>query len=173
MTFRLTPDQLEAFDRLAEGRGGRSGVLRRLVATALAGVNALPNLPQAERSQAGRVTFTLNEAEMGVLEATAKGRGLTRAQWVRALVVRRLRMKGRTDESLRLAIGPIRSELRRIGINLNQAVKIANAAANEAKSDDIADQLEKIIDLRIAVNEQLAAITNAMRGDYDYWAVTE
>ncbi len=174
LKFRLPAEQLAAFDRLAEGRGGRAGIMRRLVSAALSNADALPRVaPAPEYSKGVRISFTLSALEVAVAESHAEAKGLTRAQWVKALVVRHIKLKGRTDDALRKAAGPIRKELRRIGVNLNQAVKAANAAARDGKTDDLIERLEAVIALRELINEQRSALEAAMRGDYEYWKVPE
>ena len=80
-------------------------------------------------------------------------------------------MKGRVDDSLLAELAPIRMQLLRIGRNLNQAMKAANAAMLETGDKQIEDDLKRIADMRMVISEQVEAVGDAMRGDSSYWTV--
>lgn len=71
LTIRVDRATLNAFDALAEGRGGRSALLRSLLTQVLRQTGEAPKVqPQAERST-NRISFRVTDAEMAVLEARA------------------------------------------------------------------------------------------------------
>ena len=82
-------------------------------------------------------------------------------------------MKSRVDDGLLAELAPIRMQLLRIGRNLNQAMKAANASMMPDGDKQIGDELRRIADMRIEVSEQVAAVGDAMRGDTSYWAVAD
>ena len=71
------------------------------------------------------------------------------------------------------ALAPIRSQLIRIGRNINQAMKAANVILVSGKGDLIAEELAHIAQMRGDLSEQIAAIRSAMEGDYSYWQVPD
>ena len=82
-------------------------------------------------------------------------------------------MKSRVDDGLLAELAPIRMQLLRIGRNLNQAMKAANAAMPPNGDKRIEDELRRIADMRLEASEQVAGIGDAMRGDAEYWAVAD
>jgi hypothetical protein len=89
------------------------------------------------------------------------------------LVRRHLALKSRVDDALLAELAPIRMQLLRIGRNLNQAMKAANAAMLESGDKVIEPELRRIADMRMEISEQVTAVGDAMRGDASYWAVPE
>jgi hypothetical protein len=164
LTARIDAATLAAFDAFAEGRGGRSVVLRQLVEQA-----ARDNVdaPRVDR----RESFT--DVENAVLEHRADQRSTDRSGWIKALVRRHLGLKSRVDDGLLAELAPIRMQLLRIGRNLNQAMKAANASMLPDGDKQIGGELRRIADMRMEVSEQVAAVGEAMRGDTSYWAVAD
>src|SRR3546814_18390000 len=62
-------------------------------------------------------------------------------------------------------------QLLRIGRNLNQAMKAANAAMLDTGDKRIEPELRRIADMRMEISEQVTAVGDAMRGDASYWTV--
>jgi hypothetical protein len=92
---------------------------------------------------------------------------------VKALVRRHLGLKQSSDDGLVEALLPIRSQLIRIGRNINQAMKAANVILVAGKNDSIAAELQSITAMRAELNEQIVAVRAAMQGDYSYWVVPD
>lgn len=173
LTIRLDRATLGAFDALAAGRGGRSALLRSVLAQVLQQAGDAPLVqPQAERST-NRVTISLTDAEMAVLETRAAERGTDRAGWVKALTRRHLGLKGSVDAGFRESLGLVRKQLQRIGRNLNQATRAGNAVALADNGLQIEGELRRIIEMRQEVNDQIAALGEALRGDLSYWKVAD
>ena len=82
-------------------------------------------------------------------------------------------MKSRVDDGLLAELAPIRMQLLRIGRNLNQAMKAANAAMLESSDKQIEPELHRIADMRMEIAEQVTAVGEAMRGDASYWMVAD
>jgi len=173
MTVRVDRATLAAFDALAEGRGGRSALLRSMLDQAMSRVADTPRVSRRSEPAGNRVSITLTDAELAVLDERAAMRGLDRAGWIKALARRHIGLKGRVDDGMREAVAPIRMQLQRIGRNLNQAMKAGNAAMMIDSSLQIERELARIIDMREEINEQVAALGEAMRNDMSFWQVAD
>jgi hypothetical protein len=64
-------------------------------------------------------------------------------------------------------------QLLRIGRNLNQAMKAANASMLESGDKQIEPELRRIADMRMEISEQIAGVGDALRGDASYWTVAD
>ena len=173
LTARIDAATLAAFDSFAEGRGGRSAVLRQLVEQAARENVDAPRVERRESAATNRVSLRFTEVENAVLEHRASQRGTDRSGWIKALVRRHIGLKSRVDDGLLAELAPIRMQLLRIGRNLNQAMKAANASMLEGGDKQIEGELQRIADMRMEVSEQVAAVGEAMRGDTSYWAVAD
>ncbi len=173
MTVRVDRATLAAFDALAEGRGGRSALLRSMLDQAMSRVADAPRVAPRAEPAGNRISITLTDAEMAVLDARATKRGIDRAGWIKALVRRHLGLKGHVDDGLRDALAPIRMQLQRIGRNLNQAMKAGNAAMMADSGLQIERELGRIVDMRGEIGEQVAALGDALRNDLSFWQVAD
>lgn len=173
MAVRVDRSTLAAFDALAEGRGGRSALLRSMLDQAMQNVATAPRVSARAESATGRLSITLTPTELAVVDQRAAERGTDRAGWVKALVRRHVGLKGDVDDGFRDAVAPIRMQLQRIGRNLNQAMKAGNAAMMADSGLQIDRELRRIADMREEINEQIAALGAALRGDASYWEVAD
>jgi hypothetical protein len=173
LTARIDVATLAAFDAFAEGRGGRSVVLRQLVEQAARENVDAPRVERRGSAASNRVSLRFTDVENTVLEHRASQRSTDRSGWIKALVRRHLCLKSRVDDGLISELAPIRMQLLRIGRNLNQAMKAANASMLPDGDKQIGGELRRIADMRTEVSEQVAAVGDAMRGDTSYWAVAD
>jgi hypothetical protein len=173
LTARVDRELLAAFDALAEGRGGRSALLRTVLQQSLRHVADAPRIAPREDSAGNRVSLRFTDAEIAVLDHRAADRGIDRAGWIKALVRRHLALKANVDDGMRDAVAPIRMQLQRIGRNLNQAMKAGNAAMMADSGLQIDRELRRIVDMREEINAQITALGDAMRGDAAYWQVAD
>ena len=173
LSARIDADTLAAFDGYAEGRGGRSAVLRQLIEQAAATHRAAPHIERPYGAAAIRISLRFTDTENLVIAHRAAQRSTDRARWIKALVRRHVGLKGRVDDGLLAELAPIRMQLLRIGRNLNQAMKAANTAMLETGDQQIEPELHRIADMRMEITEQVAAIGEAMRGDASYWTVAD
>lgn len=173
LTARIDAATLAAFDRFAEGRGGRSVVLRQLVERAAFENHDKPHIERRESAATNRISLRFTDVENAVLEHRAAQRSTDRSGWIKALVRRHLNLKARVDDGLLAELAPIRMQLLRIGRNLNQAMKAANISMLPEGDGQIGGHLRRIADMRMEVSEQVAAVGDAMRGDASYWAVAD
>lgn len=173
LTARIDAATLAAFDTFAEGRGGRSVVLRQMIEQAASANADAPRVDRRESVATNRVSMRFTDVENAVLEHRASQRSTDRSGWIKALVRRHLGLKSRVDDGLIAELAPIRMQLLRIGRNLNQAMKAANASMMPDGDKQIGGELRRIADMRMEVSEQVAAVGDAMRGDTAYWAVAD
>ena len=173
LSARIDADTLAAFDDYAEARGGRSAVLRQLIEQAAAAHVDAPHIERSDAAVSNRISLRFTETENLVIAHRAAQRSTDRARWIKALVRRHIGLKGCVDDGLLAELAPIRMQLLRIGRNLNQAMKAANAAMLETGNKQIESEIRRIADMRMEVSEQVAAVGEAMRGDASYWTVAD
>ena len=160
------PDDLAArFTRTALMAGGRSAMLRRLMASAVDPTFALAPAPRPRAD--ARVSIRLTAREAARVEAEARPMGLRNAAWIAALVRRRL-----LDEpsfgpvETQMLIG-VRAELRRIGVNVNQIARALNTAVLEGRVLDA--EVSSIEAFRRELRHHIAALGEAFAGNLAYW----
>ena len=173
LSARIDAETLAAFDGYAEGRGGRSAVLRQLIEQAAAAHGDAPQIERPDGAAFNRISLCFTDTENLVIARRAAQRSTDSARWIKALVRRHIGLKGRVDDGLLAELAPIRMQLLRIGRNLNQAMKAANAAMLETGDKQIEPELRRIADMRMEVSEQVTAVGDAMRGDASYWTVAD
>lgn len=173
LTIRLDADALAAVDIFAVGRGGRSAVLRQMIEQTVREIADRPFIDRPEGAAHNRVSLRFTDVEIAVIAHRASQRSTDRAGWIKALVRRHLALKSRVDDGLIAELAPIRMQLLRIGRNLNQAMKAANASMLETGDKQIEPELRRIADMRMEISEQVTAVGDAMRGDASYWAVPD
>ena len=173
LSVRVETQALAAFESFAVGRGGRSALLRQMIERTLQESADRPHIDRPEGAARNRVSLRFTEVEIAVIAYRASQRSTDRAGWIKALVRRHLALKSRVDDGLLSELAPIRMQLLRIGRNLNQAMKAANAAMLETGDKQIEPELRRIADMRMEIAEQVTAVGDAMRGDARYWAVAD
>ena len=173
MTARVEAAALAAFDAYAIARGGRGAVLRQLIDQALRDAATAPRVAPFAEPATTRISLRFTDVENAVLAHRAAQRSTDRSGWIKALVRRHLALKSRVDDGLLAELAPIRMQLLRIGRNLNQAMKAANAAMLETGDKHIEPELQRIAEMRLEISEQVTAVGDAMRGDASYWAVAD
>lgn len=173
LTARVDRELLAAFDAVAEGRGGRSALLRTVLQQSLKNVADAPRIAARVDSAGNRVSLTFTDAETAVLDHRAAERGIDRAGWIKALARRHIALKVGVDDGLRDAVAPIRMQLQRIGRNLNQAMKAGNAAMMVDSGLQIERELRRIADMREEINEQIGALADVLRGEIAFWEVAD
>ena len=170
---RIDVEMLAAFDAFAVARGGRSAVLRNLIVQAAEASKDVPHFEPPEGAASNRISLRFTDTELAVITHRAAQRSTDRARWIKALVRRHIGLKGRVDDGLLAELAPIRMQLLRIGRNLNQAMKAANASMLETGDKQIEPELRRIVDMRMEISEQVTAVGEAMRGDASYWTVAD
>ena len=165
ISLRL-PDEVAArLSAVAASEGGKSALLRRLIADVLnaspARIAALPvGRPQ-------KITVRFRESEMRQLADTARQRGMTRTGWIVALVRSRLGSPVQHSLEEHAALRAIVRELNRIGGNINQIARAANISVLQGRV--VEPDLSAIRDARSAIDLALAQLHGALDGNTDYW----
>ena len=98
---------------------------------------------------------------------------MKRTEWIVALIQSRLREAPVPVIDQLQALVDIRRELRAIGKNVNQAVKALHAANMEDSRLDLGREVERVASFKGAIDEQIGAIGEALRGDLAYWHTSD
>jgi len=166
-TVRLPPDLALRFDAAASVCGGRSRLLRRLIEASA--VDGEPRAgPAPAEPLAGKLTLRLGAADLTAVEAAAVAVGLSRTQWVVALVRRRLHAQPQLSPPEAAAFIEIQRDLRRIGVNLNQIARTVNATVPGGRAPDL--ELARIFAFAEEVRGGLSGLRRAFEGNLDYWS---
>ncbi|MDB5459450.1 MAG: hypothetical protein JWO72_1191 [Caulobacteraceae bacterium] len=110
----------------------------------------------------------LTAAEAAGVDVEAAALGLRRATWISALVRRRVLGQPTFARSDALLLTGVRSELRRIGVNVNQIARALNTAVLEGRVLDT--ELTAVDDLRRELRAHILALGEAFEGNLAYWA---
>ncbi|HEY3949610.1 plasmid mobilization relaxosome protein MobC [Phenylobacterium sp.] len=167
-SVRVPDDLASRFDGVAAGFGGRSARLRQLIegACAVAGpqVKAAP-----EPRTAMRMMVRLAAPEARHVATESARLALPRAAWVAALVRRHARGVPTFSRPDELAVIAIQSELRRIGVNVNQIARALNTAVMEGRV--LEAELGEVAAFRRELRDHLLAVREAFQGNLTYWDV--
>ncbi|MBK1976276.1 plasmid mobilization relaxosome protein MobC [Brevundimonas diminuta] len=164
-SVRVANDVAQRFDAAAADTGGRSATLRRLIGTVAAPTHVVPSGPRT----AARLMVRLTAPDAAGVDAEAAAMGLRRAAWVAALVRRRVRGRPTFSRSDELMLIAIQTELRRIGVNINQIARALNTSVTEGKVLDL--ELAYLDDLRAEIRGHLSALHEAFEGNLAYWEI--
>jgi hypothetical protein len=107
---------------------------------------------------------------MRLVDREAQTQGLTRAGWVRALVRRRVLGTPTFSPAETQVLFGVRQEIRRIGVSVNQIVRVMNTAVLEGRALDT--ELHELQALRLELRAHLQGLAEAFEGKLDYWAVS-
>ena len=166
---RVADGMAARFDAWAAGQGGRSPALRHLIEAACPpAAAALPGGPLGPRPVKLTVRLTARDAEG--LDAVAGELGLTRSAWSAALIRRSLQGRPTFRRSDELVLLATLSELRRIGVNVNQMARALNTAVLEGRVLDT--QLIAVDGLRRELRAHLHGLREAFEGNLTYWATS-
>jgi hypothetical protein len=94
--------------------------------------------------------------------------GLTPNGWVAALIRHRLHGKPTFQRGEAIALLAIQSEVRRIGVNVNQIARALNTAVMEGKVLDL--ELAYLDTLRTELRAHMFTLREAFEGNLAYWA---
>ncbi|WP_340318228.1 plasmid mobilization protein [Rhizorhabdus argentea] len=165
-TFLVPDADAAQFDRIAEGHGGRSALLRRLIGAVVHGEAMSEGAVAPREGRADqRLEILVTKGEATAVEALAAQRGMKRSAWLVNLVRRRLHRSPEPAPPEAKSLEAIRSELRRIEVNINQIAQ----APGQGGSGDLG-RLEALV---VEIRASIAAVGAARRGDLSYWEVAE
>ena len=165
ISLRVSDEVAAAFSILAATQGGKSALLRRFIADALAA--PAPRLSALPVGRPEKVTVRFRESEMRQLAEVSCQRGMTRTGWIVALVRSRLASPVQHSPSEHDALRAIVRELNRIGGNINQIARAANASVLRGMA--VEPDLSAIQEAKLVVEIELAQLRNALHGNADYW----
>ncbi len=164
---RVTDELAARFDAWAAGQGGRSPALRHLIEAACPPVGAAPSGGRLGHRPV-KLTVRLAARDAVDLDAVARDLGLTRNAWSAALIRRALQGRPTFRRSDELVLLATLSELRRIGVNVNQMARALNTAVLEGRVLDT--QLTAVDDFRRELRAHLGGLHEAFEGNLTYWA---
>jgi hypothetical protein len=167
--LRLSDNLAARFDGWAAEHGGRSPALRHLIEQASSAGAPSCDAPSRLGSRPVKLTVRLAAADGRGLDTAAAEMGLTRNAWAAALIRRRLHARPTFRRSDELSLLAIHTELRRIGINVNQIARALNTAVMEGKVLDL--ELAHLDDLRAEIRAHMLALREAFEGNLAYWQV--
>ena len=160
------PDEVAArFSALAVTEGGKSALLRRLITDAL-DVRA-PGAAPLPIGRPEKITLRFRESEMHQLAEIAQRRGMSRTGWIVALVRSRLGSPIQPSPDEREALRGIVRELNRIGANINQIARAANAGVQYGGA--IETGLSEIHEAKAVVESGLAELRRIFDDNAQYW----
>jgi hypothetical protein len=160
------PDEVAArLSAVAASEGGKSALLRRLIADVL---NASPaRIAPLPVGRPQKITVRFRESEMRQLAEISHQRGMTRTGWIVALVRSRLGSPVQHSSAEHAALRAIVRELNRIGGNINQIARAANISVLQGRV--VEPDLSAIRDARSAIDLALTQLRGALDGNADYW----
>ncbi|TYL80767.1 MobC family plasmid mobilization relaxosome protein [Bradyrhizobium cytisi] len=165
ISLRVSDEVATQFSAFAATQGGKSALLRRLIADAL----AVP-APRTLALPVGRpekVTVRFRESEMRQLAEVSHQRGMTRTGWIVALVRSRLASPVQHSPHEHDVLRAIVRELNRIGGNINQIARAANTSVLQGTA--VEPDLSVIQEAKLVIERELAQLRNALNGNADYW----
>ncbi len=168
LSTRVSDDVAARFDAAAAPVGGRSALLRRVVAGAVQAAPSAPPEPADQRA-ATRLMVRLAAREGRHVATQAAALMIPRAAWVAALVRHHALGPPRFSRPDEVALLAIHGEIRRIGVNVNQIARALNTAVMEGRVLDT--ELGAIEDLRRELREHVRGLGEAFAGNLAYWAV--
>lgn len=166
---RLEDELAGRFDAWAGGRGGRSAELRQLIELASRDGQPAAFVPGGATARPVKLTVRLSAADGIGLDAAAAEMGLTRNAWAAALIRRRLQGQPTFPPAEALTLTAVQTDLRRIGVNINQIARALNTAVMEGKVLDL--ELSSLDDLRAEIRGHMQDLREAVAGNLTYWSV--
>ncbi|MGY3564225.1 hypothetical protein ACVWXP_007550 [Bradyrhizobium sp. USDA 4463] len=133
ISLRVSDEVAAQFSAFA-ATGGKSALLRRLIAEALAA--PAPRILALPIGRPEKVTVRFRESEMRQLAEVSHQRGMTRTGWTVALVRSRLGSPVQHSPNEHEALRAIVRELNRIGGNINQIARAANTSVLQGRAVD-------------------------------------
>lgn len=166
--FRTSDELAAAFDAYAAARGGRTKVLRELITTALrdADIRVTPQrpLPTVEDGNSVGLLVRFTREDYARLDVVAGELGMTRAQWVRALVRKRLHARPQPPPWDRTRLKHLDAASRDLAGRIRRT--LAWVETFGTPRSDIHDKLAGIERSLLQIAE---GIRSAFQGDDDYW----
>jgi Bacterial mobilisation protein (MobC) len=165
ISLRISDEVAARLSAVAASEGGKSALLRRLIADVLSASPArIAPLPVG-RPQ--KITVRFRESEMRQLAEISNQRGMTRTGWIVALVRSRLGSPVQHSPGEHASLRAIVRELNRIGGNINQIAQAANTSVLQGRA--VEPDLSVIREAKTVIELALAQLRGALDGNADYW----
>jgi hypothetical protein len=165
--LRLPDDLATRFDAWAADHGGRSPALRQVIGQACAGQPAATASARRLGARPAKLTVRLTAEDARGLATAATEIGLTPNAWAAAVVRRRLHGRPTFTRPDMVSLLAIQTELRRVGVNVNQIARALNTAVLEGRVLDL--ELRYLDDLCAEIRGHMAALREAFEGNLGYW----
>ncbi len=168
-SFRLSNALAARFDAHAQHRGGRSELLRTLVTDYLEaqGEPQPPETVQTTQAAPKIPKVRLDEADLERLDEEAAKVGMTRGQWIEALVRRRLHGQRQLNPEDRARLSHINIELRTLRQRAELVLATARRRLNDG--DDAELTIQRIAELERGVRRIGQAVRAGFEGSDAYW----
>lgn len=165
ISLRIPDDVAVRFSALAVTEGGKSVLLRRLIAEALD--MRAPSGAPLPIGRPEKVTLRFRESEMRQLAGLAHQRGMSRTGWIVALVRARLGSSVQPSPDEREALRAIVRELNQIGANVNQIARAANAGIQQGRA--IEPAFAEILEAKAVIERALTELRRIFDDNARYW----
>lgn len=154
----------------------RSQFIARMLQRELGGEGSQKPIAKRPGGRRKQVKVAFDDGELVAIDAVADALGMTRNQWIAARArggVSPDRSRSMLSLQTRRAIREVYEQVRRLGVNINQAVRAVNAAAMPASGMNLAmaaDNLSRMKDeVRTQIRGTEKALLSAVRAESDYW----
>jgi hypothetical protein len=114
-----------------------------------------------------KLTVRLTAMDGLGLDAAAAEMGLTPNAWAAAVIRRRLHGRPTFTRPDVISLIAMQTELRRVGVNVNQIARALNTAVLESRVLDL--ELRYLDDLRAEIRGHMTGLREAFEGNLAYW----
>lgn len=175
-SVRLAEELGERLGAAASAAGvPRSQIVTRLLERELGGERVQRPVPARIGGRRKQVFVSFDDGELAAIDAAADALGMTRNQWIGARARGGVAADRGSSLSLetRRTIRQVFDQVRRIGVNINQAVRSVNAAAMPASGMNLANAADNLArmndDVRVEIKSTERALLAAVRVETEYW----
>ena len=160
--MQLPPMVAIRLDEAAGGPQKRSRFVRLLLERRLAA------RPTCEHGHASvQVNIRIGARELGRLQSAATAAGMTRTEWIVALIRRHHFATPQFPRADRIALMEVHRELHRIGALLRGLASGRPMAGASASDDEVGAQLLAAV---AEIEHQLRGLRRGIEGNFEYWS---
>lgn len=167
VSVHLDADLFHVFEAYARTRGGKSAVLRTLIADAVSTSSGPPASASTAIQSVTTMSVRLTGAERDQVRLAAADKSMAPSTWVRSLVRAHVLRRPQWGEFERQGFAAVLTALARIGNNVNQIARGINVAvlSGEYPAGQGSEAREAVADTKRA----LAQLGEMVGRDLDYW----
>lgn len=160
--LQLPPMVVVRLDEAAGGPEKRSRFVRLLLERRLAA------RPAGEQGRASiQVNIRIGAKELGRLQCAATAAGMTRTEWILALIRRHHFTTPQFPRADRIALMEVHRELHRIGVLLRG---FASDKSTDRALSRVGDANAQIFAAIAEIEDQLRGLRCGIRGNFEYWS---